>query len=246
MSTLGAFPIVQSHAAPAVATRTRIEAIDAFRGFVMFLMLAEVMRLWTLQDAFPDEPLLGARRLQHHARAVAGLLAARSHPAGLLVPRRRGAAVLDCQPARLRADASDACSGTPSWRSVVADPARHLPALDGAVARPTGRSKTRSRRSASATRSCSCWRSPRCACRSPSFVGDPRRLLGGVRAVSAARARLRLHAGRRARRLAASLRGLPRALQQELEPLVGLRHLVPEPLPARGAVPLQRAAAGRR
>jgi predicted acyltransferase len=34
------------------ATR-RIEAIDAFRGLVMFLMLAEALRLWTLQRAFP-------------------------------------------------------------------------------------------------------------------------------------------------------------------------------------------------
>ncbi|HYX82686.1 MAG TPA: DUF5009 domain-containing protein [Gemmatimonadales bacterium] len=32
---------------------TRITSIDAFRGFVMFLMLAEAMRLWTLHDAFP-------------------------------------------------------------------------------------------------------------------------------------------------------------------------------------------------
>jgi predicted acyltransferase len=31
----------------------RVTSIDAFRGFVMFLMLAEAMRLWTLQDAFP-------------------------------------------------------------------------------------------------------------------------------------------------------------------------------------------------
>jgi heparan-alpha-glucosaminide N-acetyltransferase len=31
----------------------RVPSIDAFRGFVMFLMLAEVMRLWTLRDAFP-------------------------------------------------------------------------------------------------------------------------------------------------------------------------------------------------
>ncbi len=53
MSTLAPSRSSQSHAAPAVATRTRIEAIDAFRGFVMFLMLAEVMRLWTLQQAFP-------------------------------------------------------------------------------------------------------------------------------------------------------------------------------------------------
>jgi hypothetical protein len=32
----------------------RITSIDAFRGFVMFLMLAEAMRLWTLHDAFPQ------------------------------------------------------------------------------------------------------------------------------------------------------------------------------------------------
>jgi predicted acyltransferase len=32
----------------------RVPSIDAFRGFVMFLMLAEVTRLWTLHDAFPS------------------------------------------------------------------------------------------------------------------------------------------------------------------------------------------------
>jgi heparan-alpha-glucosaminide N-acetyltransferase len=31
----------------------RITSIDAFRGLVMLLMLAEAMRLWTLHDAFP-------------------------------------------------------------------------------------------------------------------------------------------------------------------------------------------------
>jgi predicted acyltransferase len=36
------------------STSVRITSIDAFRGFVMFLMLAEAMRLWTLHDAFPD------------------------------------------------------------------------------------------------------------------------------------------------------------------------------------------------
>src|SRR3954467_2063904 len=35
-------------------TSTRVTSIDAFRGFVMLLMLAEVMHLWTLHDAFPD------------------------------------------------------------------------------------------------------------------------------------------------------------------------------------------------
>ena len=38
----------------ATAVTTRIVAIDAFRGFVMFLMLAEAMRLWTLHTAFPE------------------------------------------------------------------------------------------------------------------------------------------------------------------------------------------------
>ena len=44
---LGTVPLV-----PGVSGR--IAAIDAFRGFVMFLMLAEMMRLWTLHDAFPQ------------------------------------------------------------------------------------------------------------------------------------------------------------------------------------------------
>jgi len=38
---------------PAVGARVRVTSIDAFRGFVMFLMLAEAMRLWTVHDAFP-------------------------------------------------------------------------------------------------------------------------------------------------------------------------------------------------
>ena len=43
-------PTAVPAAAPAVL---RVPSIDAFRGFVMFLMLAEAMRLWTLHDAFP-------------------------------------------------------------------------------------------------------------------------------------------------------------------------------------------------
>src|SRR5690349_9955413 len=41
----------QQQVAPALAAR--VTSIDAFRGLVMFLMLAEVMRLWTLHTAFP-------------------------------------------------------------------------------------------------------------------------------------------------------------------------------------------------
>src|SRR5215212_2240329 len=38
---------------------TRVLSIDVFRGFVMFLMLAEAMQLWTLHDAFPASRLWG-------------------------------------------------------------------------------------------------------------------------------------------------------------------------------------------
>lgn len=44
----------QSPAAKGVQAQTRVASIDGFRGLVMFLMLAEAMRLWTLHDAFPD------------------------------------------------------------------------------------------------------------------------------------------------------------------------------------------------
>jgi heparan-alpha-glucosaminide N-acetyltransferase len=58
----GVMHLTVSAPAPAVAqgpavtpsTSTRITSIDAFRGFVMFLMLAEAMRLWTLHTAFPE------------------------------------------------------------------------------------------------------------------------------------------------------------------------------------------------
>jgi predicted acyltransferase len=45
----------------------RVTSLDAFRGFVMFLMLAEAMRLWTLHDAFPDSRVwaLVAYNTQH-------------------------------------------------------------------------------------------------------------------------------------------------------------------------------------
>jgi heparan-alpha-glucosaminide N-acetyltransferase len=52
-------PTVQALSPPqaAPAAKVRIASIDAFRGLVMFLMLAEAMHLWTLHDAFPDSTL---------------------------------------------------------------------------------------------------------------------------------------------------------------------------------------------
>ncbi len=43
-----------SPAASGVQASTRVPSIDGFRGFVMLLMLAEAMRLWTVSEAFPD------------------------------------------------------------------------------------------------------------------------------------------------------------------------------------------------
>ena len=65
---------------------------------------------------------------------------------------------------------------------------------------------------------------------------DPRRLLARLGAVSGCRPRLRLRRGRRACRLAASLQRLDGALEQEHQPRARLRHVVPEPVPAREAV----------
>jgi predicted acyltransferase len=54
MSSLTPAPAAPRPAPSSSAAVLRVPSIDAFRGFVMFLMLAEVMRLWTLHDAFPS------------------------------------------------------------------------------------------------------------------------------------------------------------------------------------------------
>jgi predicted acyltransferase len=43
-----------SSKAPPTSAIARLASIDVFRGFVMFLMLAEAMRLWTVHEAFPN------------------------------------------------------------------------------------------------------------------------------------------------------------------------------------------------
>ena len=108
---------------------TRVLSIDVFRGFVMFLMLAEAMQLWTLREAFPGEPFLGMGRVQHHARAVAGVFAPRSDSAGILVPCRSVAPVLHCESPRQGRELSED-AGPRRLAQPDADPARHLPALD--------------------------------------------------------------------------------------------------------------------
>jgi heparan-alpha-glucosaminide N-acetyltransferase len=57
-------------AAPAAAEKpARVVSLDAYRGFVMFLMLAEVMRLPSLALSFPDSAL--ARFIAFHTSHVA-------------------------------------------------------------------------------------------------------------------------------------------------------------------------------
>ena len=135
MSTTVSATVSKGEHRPAVgaAAATRITSIDAFRGFVMFLMLAEAMRLWTLHTRIPGQPLLVDRRLQHHARPVAGVLAPRPDPAGVLVPRRRRAAVLDREPPGQGGDLR-AHARSRHLAQRRADPARHLPPLARAPA----------------------------------------------------------------------------------------------------------------
>ena len=42
---------------PAPPVPSRVVSVDAYRGFVMFLMLAEVLRLPRVADQFPDSPV---------------------------------------------------------------------------------------------------------------------------------------------------------------------------------------------
>ena len=53
MSQVRTAAIGEAVAAPPAAA-TRITSVDALRGFVMLLMLAEAMRLWTVRRAYPE------------------------------------------------------------------------------------------------------------------------------------------------------------------------------------------------
>ena len=171
--------------APALATAPpRNVAVDAYRGFVMFLMMAEVLHLAAVAQAFPDSAFWRVPGLPPDARRVGRLLAARPDPAVVLVPGRRGAAVLDGARALARGQSFGAHVVPRALAGAAARRARRLPALGRARRRRTSPSKTRSRRSASATRSCSCSGSARRAVQWIALVADPRRLLARLRALS--------------------------------------------------------------
>src|SRR5438445_13539411 len=50
--------------APASALVNRLGSLDAYRGLVMLLMMAEVMKFWRVREALPDSALW--KSLAHH------------------------------------------------------------------------------------------------------------------------------------------------------------------------------------
>ena len=239
MTTVTSAPVAdlpaQSVAAP--ATTPRLTSIDAFRGFVMFLMLAEAMRLWTLHAAFPDSRFwaLVAYNTEHVPwqgcslhdliQPAFSFLVGAALPFSIAAGRRKG------RP-------SAACSFTRSWRSVAL-------ILLGIFLRSLGRSRTYWTFEDTLTQIglgytflfLLAFASLRVQV--IAFVA----LLAGFWAAFALYplpGPASITRGRRAGRLAAPLLRLSRALQQELESGVGVRHLVPQPVPAREAVPVQR------
>ncbi len=89
--------------APAPLPPDRLASIDAYRGLVMFLMMAEVLNLCQVASRASRQSLLGAAVPSPVARGMGRLLAARLDPAVVLVFGRRRVAVLAGRPAGARA-----------------------------------------------------------------------------------------------------------------------------------------------
>ena len=109
ISTLPDPPPPMPSAATSVATAppplppSRLASIDAYRGLVMFLMMAEVLRLCARRGHGAGQQALGVpcaiTSRTRNGLELDGLLAPRPDPAVVLVPGRRGVAVLAGQPA---------------------------------------------------------------------------------------------------------------------------------------------------
>src|SRR5262249_440788 len=70
-----------SSSSPAPATPPRLASVDAYRGFVMFLMMAEVLRIKKVATAFPESDV--GKQLAFHTSHVEwfrGSLGGRSQP----------------------------------------------------------------------------------------------------------------------------------------------------------------------
>ena len=232
----GGFPVARGWL-PGIGPRSRVRAhrLSTPSAASSFLMLAEVLRLWTLSEAFPASRFWAfvAYNTTHVPWQGCSL-----HD--LIQPAFSFLAGARCH-SRSRAAKARASFGR-MFAHAVWQPHPHLPRDLPALARKAAHLLD-VRRHAHAD-----W--------SGLLVPLP----AGVRV--AARADRGVHSdsgGLRRRscsircpvltsiirkweyaRLAASLQGLPRTFQQELQPGSGVRCLVPEPVPARVAIPFQR------
>ena len=231
-------PAPGSRPSAVAAVSARIASLDAFRGFVMFLMLAEAMRLWTLSEAFPASrfwafvayntthvPWQGCS-LHDLIQPAFSFLAGASLPFSIASRQGKGESF-----GRMFAHAV--------WRSLILillgiflrsleSPHTYWTFEDTLTQIGLGYSflfllafaSLRVQVAAFTAILVGFW---------AAFVLYP--LPGPGFDYS----QVGVPAG-----LAAPLHRLPRALQQELEPRVGVRRLVPQPVPARGAIPFQR------
>ena len=205
-------------------------AVDAYRGFVMFLMMAEVLRLAQVAAAYPGNWLINvlAYHQTHVAWAGASLHDLIQPSFSLLV----GVALPYSFARRVAAGGYGKAFAHAVWRSLI------LIAL-GVFLRSVGRQQTNFTFEdtlsqiglgypflfllATQSHAAAVDRARR----------DPVRLLARVGALPCRRTRLRLRRGRRPGRLDAPLLGLHGALEQERQPRARIRHVVPEPVPAR-------------
>ena len=219
-------------------SKPRVLAIDACRGFVMLLMLAEAMRLWTVSAAFPDSRFwaLVAYNTDHVPWQGCSLHDLIQPAFSFLVGAALPFSIVSRQ---AQGQTFPRMLGHAAWRSVA------LIAL-GIFLRSLDRSRTYWTFEDTLTQiglgytflfllAFASLRTQAIA-----FAAILVGLLGGVRPVSTPGARLQLPGGRCTGGLAAPVFRFSRALQQELESLLGVRHVVPQSLPAPRAVPLQR------
>ena len=240
MATVLEPPVIIQQAVPSRQTVVRNVAVDAYRGLVMLLMMAEVLQFWRVSQAFPTSLFWKILALNQTHVEWSGCSLHDTIQPGVLIPGRRGSCRIPSPAASPKAERSGSCSRTPCggrwcwWRSASSCAPWIIP-------RPTSPSKTRSRRSASDTRSCSCsgfvrrsgrgrrwasswwatgWPGRSIPWRPPASIGSP--------------SALPRHG------MATQLHRIRRALEQELQSRQRLRPVVPEPFPARAAVCLQQ------
>ncbi len=189
---------------------------------------------------FPTAPIIGLPGLPPDARRLGGLLAARPDSAVVLVPGRRRAAVLARAPAGAAARRCGPLFAHAVWRSLLLIALGIFLRSIGTAARPTSPSRTRSRRSAWATRSCSCWRSGPSRAQWTALGVDPRRLLAGVGALPGAGAGFDYQAVGVPADWTHHYSGLAAHWNKNSNLGQAFDVVVPEPVPAREAVCRQR------